>query len=38
VTCVVAKYLESGQPTHDQVEELLKNGYSDRLLNRKTET
>lgn len=32
MTCVVAKYLESGQPTHDQVEELLKNGYSDRLL------
>jgi len=38
MTCVVAKYLESGQPTHDQVEELLKNGYNDRLINRKTET
>lgn len=32
-TCVVARYLEDGQPTHDQVKELLKNGYKDRNLN-----
>ena len=33
MSIVVAKYLESGQPTHDQVNELLNNGYKDRDVN-----